>query len=187
MSQAEALGFALALLMLWGNFKQWSLAWLFAILSSALYAWVFAQSKLYAEAALQGVFIACACWGWWQWRNLGASASLGIRRLSKASWAKLALMLLLLWLLISQLLIHLTDSDLPYWDALPTAASLVAQVLLGRKYLENWWWWLGINLFSTLLFAAKGLWLTVLLYALLVPLSYWGWRTWRRLPLQQAA
>jgi nicotinamide mononucleotide transporter len=72
-----------------------------------------------------------------------------------------------------------------WWDALPTALSLVGQVLLGRKYLENWLIWMAVNVISVGLFAHKGLWLTCVLYALFTALSVWGWRAWRQsLPLK---
>ena len=38
-----------------------------------------------------------------------------------------------------------------------------------------------MNLVSVVLFAVKGLWLTVLLYAIFAVLSVVGWRAWRRL------
>jgi len=69
----------------------------------------------------------------------------------------------------------------PYFDALPTVASVTGQILLGRKFVENWPVWVGVNVVSVALFASKGLWLTVLLYALFTVLSFVGWRAWRRL------
>ena len=72
-----------------------------------------------------------------------------------------------------------TDSDVPWLDALPTAASITGQWLLGRKIVDNWPVWLGVNLVSVALFAYKGLWLTVVLYALFAVLSAVGWRAWR--------
>ena len=77
------------------------------------------------------------------------------------------------------LLDHATDSDVPYFDALPTAASITGQILLGRKFVDNWPVWLAVNLVSVALFAYKGLWLTVLLYGLFAALSVMGWRAWR--------
>ena len=50
---------------------------------------------------------------------------------------------------------------MPWWDALPTAVSVVGQFLLGRKYVENWAVWIAVNVVSVGLFAYKGLWLTV--------------------------
>jgi nicotinamide mononucleotide transporter len=85
------------------------------------------------------------------------------------------------WPLLGMLLQRLTDSDVPYLDAAPTVASVTGQILLGRKFVENWPVWVGVNLVSLGLFASKGLWLTVLLYALFALLALAGWRAWQRL------
>ena len=97
-----------------------------------------------------------------------------------------ALALALLWPALALALIHYTDSDVPWWDALPTALSLIGQALLGRKLLENWLVWLLVNVVSVGLFAHKGLWLTCLLYLIFVAMSVLGWRAWRA-RLQAAA
>ncbi len=91
-----------------------------------------------------------------------------------------------LWPTLAVLLQTFTDSDVAWWDALPTALSLVGQVLLGRKYIENWLVWLVVNTLSVALFAYKGLWLTVVLYALFTAMSVWGWRAWQKSLRQQA-
>jgi len=74
-----------------------------------------------------------------------------------------------------------TNSDVPWWDAFPTAASLVGQWLLGRKYVENWPTWVAVNVVSVGLFAYKGLWFTTALYLVFVAMSFSGWRAWRQL------
>jgi nicotinamide mononucleotide transporter len=84
------------------------------------------------------------------------------------------------WPAIGLFLRHFTDTDVPWWDAFPTATSLVGQFLLGRKYIENWLVWIGVNVVSVGLFAYKGLWLTVILYTLFIALSVIGWRAWQR-------
>ena len=66
-------------------------------------------------------------------------------------------------------------------DALPTVGSMAGQSLLGRKLVENWPVWVAVNLFSIGLFALKGLWLTVLLYARVHRAGAVGWRAWHRL------
>lgn len=82
----------------------------------------------------------------------------------------------LLWPLTGLFLKHTTDTDVPWWDAFPTALSLVGQFLLGRKYIENWAVWVVVNLVSVGLFIHKGLWLTVILYSVFIVLSVAGWR-----------
>jgi len=177
----EIVAFVLALLMVWCNLRVNPVAWPLAIVSSLLYALLFADSRLYGEAGLQFVFVALAGWGWWQWLRGHASggAPLQVRHLSMRQRGAALLATLAAWPLLGLLLDHATDSDVPYFDALPTAASITGQILLGRKFVDNWPVWLAVNVVSVALFAYKGLWLTVVLYALFALLSVVGWRAWR--------
>ncbi|MBK7617707.1 MAG: nicotinamide mononucleotide transporter [Burkholderiales bacterium] len=165
------------------NMRVQPLAWPLAIASSLLYALLFGHSKLYGEASLQGVFVLIALWGWWQWvrQPAGAAPPLVVHHLSATQrWQALALTLAA-WPLLGWVLQHVTDSDVPYLDALPTVGSITGQILLGRKAVDNWPVWVLVNLVSIALFAVKGLWLTVLLYALFTGMAWAGWRVWSRL------
>jgi nicotinamide mononucleotide transporter len=86
----------------------------------------------------------------------------------------------LLWPATGLFLKTFTDTDVPWWDAFPTAVSLVGQFLLGRKFIENWAVWIVVNVVSVGLFAYKGLWLTAALYTVFIALSVVGWRAWAR-------
>jgi nicotinamide mononucleotide transporter len=156
------------------------IAWPLAITSSLAYMVLFAHSRLYGEASLQVFFALIAAWGWWQWK-FGRQAdgqALRVRWLSQRARLALAALTLVAWPLLGALLDHFTDSDVPYWDALPTAGSLAGQWLLGRQYVENWPVWVAVNVVSVSLFAFKGLWLTVVLYGLFALLALLGWRAW---------
>ena len=178
----EIVAFGLALLMVWANLRVNPVGWPLAISSSLLYALLFADSKLYGEASLQGVFVALALWGWWQWLRgtTNTGVPLPVRHLlpRQRLWAAAAT--LAAWPLLGLLLKHGTDSDVPFLDALPTAASVTGQVLLGRKFVDNWAVWLAVNIVSVALFAYKGLWLTVVLYGVFAVLSVVGWQAWQR-------
>ncbi len=181
----EVVAFWLSIWMVLANFKVNPVGWPLAIVSSALYALLFADSRLYGEASLQLVFIAVSFWGWWQWLRGtdDRGAKLAVHRLApRQRWA-VAAATLAGWPLLGLLLKHGTDSDVPFLDALPTGGSLAGQFLLGRKLVENWPVWLAVNVFSVGLFAHKALWLTVVLYALFALLSLVGWREWRRLEM----
>ena len=181
-SRLEAVASLLALAMVGFNLRVNPLGWPLAIASSALYALLFARSRLYGEAALQGVFIVLSVWGWWQWlRGRDTTGQiLQVRRLSAAARWRLLGVTGALWVLIGAMLDAWTDSDVPYGDALPTAGSLVGQWLLARKWVDNWPCWLVVNLLSMALFAHKGLWLTVGLYGVFAALSCVGWLAWSR-------
>lgn len=179
----EVVAFVLALWMVGCNLRVHPLAWPLAIASSLLYGLLFLHSRLYGEAGLQLVFIAAAGWGWWQWlHGHGADgAALTVHRLTPRQRGLTLAATLAAWPLLGATLAGFTDSDVPFLDALPTVGSLAGQVLLGRKAIENWAVWLAVNVFSVGLFAVKGLWLTVVLYALFAALSVVGWRAWVRL------
>lgn len=179
----ELVALVLSVWMVLCNFRVHPLAWPLAIISSALYGVLFLHSKLYGEASLQGLFIVLAGWGWWQWlRGTGdGGAPLVVRWLS-AHQRLLALALTLAaWPLLGLLLQRVTDSDVPFLDALPTVGSITGQILLARKRVENWPVWVAVNVVSVGLFAVKGLWLTAGLYALFTVMALAGWRRWAAL------
>jgi nicotinamide mononucleotide transporter len=178
----ELAAFVLALWMVFANMRVQLIAWPLAITSSLAYTVLFAHSKLYGEASLQVFFALIAAWGWWSWRfgHQADGTALKVRHLAPRARLAVAALTLAAWPVLGTLLHRVTDSDVPYWDALPTAGSVAGQWLLGRQYVENWPVWLAVNLVSIAVFALKGLWLTVLLYALFAVLSVVGWRAWRR-------
>jgi nicotinamide mononucleotide transporter len=179
----EIVAFALAVVMVVLNMRVNPIAWPLAMASSLLYLLLFWESRLYGEASLQVLFIVVAAWGWWQWLRgkLPDGSALRVRALSPPALVAVALATLLAWPLLGLFLDRATDSDVPYWDAFPTAASIAGQWLLGRKYVENWPTWVVVNIVSVGLFAWKELWLTVVLYALFTLMSLAGWRAWQRL------
>jgi nicotinamide mononucleotide transporter len=181
-SLLELVAFVLSLVMVALNLRVSHWAWPFSVLSSLLYGVLFARTRLYGEAGLQVVFVLLSLWGWWAWwRDRGAlGPDQGVRVLGRAGRLGVLFSWGLMWPALGLLLARMTDSDVPYGDALPTAGSVVGQVLLGLKMVENWPCWLLVNLLSMLLFAHKGLWLTVCLYGIFAGLSVVGWLAWRR-------
>lgn len=184
----EIAAFVLSLAMVVCNMRVNPWGWPLAMASSLLYALLFASSKLYGEAGLQLFFVAMAMWGWWQWlRHAEQGATpLPVRAMSVRQRQMALAVTAAGWPLLALLLKRVTDSDVPWMDALPTVASITGTWLLGRKWIENWAVWLGVNLFSLALFSHKGLWLTVVLYALFAAMSVLGWRAWRRLQTSAA-
>lgn len=179
----EVLGFVLAIAMVLCNMRVHPAGWPLAIVSSLLYFELFRSSKLYGDASLQIFFVLLALWGWWQWlRGTDEQGStLQVRPLPARLRLRMIGLTVLAWPALALFLDHYTDTDVPWWDAFPTTLSLVGQWLLGRKYIENWPTWIVVNVVSVALFAYKGLWLTVLLYAVFVVMAALGWRAWRQL------
>jgi nicotinamide mononucleotide transporter len=84
------------------------------------------------------------------------------------------------FVLLSLFLKHWTDTDVPHIDGFLTAGSLVGQVLLSRKKIENWHTWIVVDVLYVGLYIYKDLKLTAVLYAVFVVLAVIGLRAWQR-------
>lgn len=153
----------------------------FALAMVTLYFFIFRELKLYSDAGLQIFFFVVNLYGWWAWRNNQAqSGEIVVERLSRhAFWGWLAgsLAAILLWGLF---MAANTDATHPYWDASVAMLSVAGQILMTRRYLENWWWWIAVNLVSIPLYIVKGIYLTAGLYLLFLGLAIAGLMEWRK-------
>lgn len=154
--------------------------WWIGIVGCALFAIVFMQARLYADATLQGFFVVASAIGWWQW--LHGSQSRGPLPVTRASRRMLLLCAVggvLGGAGYGALLHAWTDAYAPFVDSLVLSFSVVAQLLLMRRHLETWPVWLVVNTLAVPLFASRGLYVTSALYV-----AYWinaivAWRHWR--------
>lgn len=184
----ELISFVLSVITVLLNIRQTHWAWLFAILSSATYAMVFFGARLYGDMGLQGVFIAVSIWGWYQWLRGGAQhQGLGISRLDRSGVRNSVLGWLAGFALLSLFLKYFTDTDVPFIDAFLTAGSLLGQLLLSRKKIENWHVWILVDVLYVGLYWYKQLVLTGILYAVFVVLALIGLRRWQADAARQGA
>ncbi|MFI6150771.1 nicotinamide riboside transporter PnuC [Streptomyces sp. NPDC051109] len=190
MGWTEILGFATGALCVWLVARQHVANWPIGIANNIFFIVLFAQSGLYADAGLQIVFIALAAYGWWSWTHgggPGTAEALPVRRTTRTEWAVLAAAGAVGVLGLTLLLSRVSDSTVPFWDALTTGLSLMATYGQCRKLVESWWLWIAADLVYIPLYAYKGLYLTSVLYAGFLALCVVGLLGWRRaLPARPA-
>jgi nicotinamide mononucleotide transporter len=177
----ELISFVLAVVTVLLNIRQNHWAWLFSIASSAAYAVVFFESRLYGDSGLQLVFIAASFWGWWQWLRGTGDTKLVVTRLDRAGWGWALGGWAAGFIALSWFLKHYTNTDVPHIDGFLTAGSLVGQVLLARKKVENWHVWLVVDVLYVGLYIYKDLHVTAVLYAVFVVLAARGLVAWGNL------
>ena len=152
----------------------------FALAMVALYARVFFAAKLYSDALLQVFFFIVNLYGWWQWRRSHVrEGDILVELMSnrvRLGWAAGCAVGIAVW---GWLMHRFTDASYPWWDAGVAIVSVAAQIMLAKRWLENWVLWIGVDLVSIGLYAAKGLWLTMVLYAVFLALATWGLIDWR--------
>jgi nicotinamide riboside kinase len=82
--------------------------------------------------------------------------------------------------LLATALGRLTDAALPLTDAGTTSFSLVAQLLLTRKWIENWLLWIVVDAVYVVMYVSQALHLTAALYVAFLVLAVLGWRSWSK-------
>jgi nicotinamide mononucleotide transporter len=163
------------------SIKQHILLWLFGLLTSGLYIYVFLVSKFYADMALQVYYVIISVYGWMHWKYGGrntqklAVSSSGFRLMSTllAVWV-------VLWIGMSLFLHYLTDSDVPIGDGFTTSGSIVATWMLARKIKEHWLFWVIIDLVSLILYINKELYPTSILFFIYTIMAVAGYVEWHR-------
>jgi nicotinamide mononucleotide transporter len=177
----EALGFLTGVVnvALAARASIWS--WPVGLLNAALYMVVFAQSGLYADTGLQVVYLALGVVGWWYWWRGGpATTEAPMRYMTTREWYGSVAAVLLLWPTLALVTRLVPGARYPWFDAALVAGSLVAQWLLTRKAVEHWLLWIVIDALYVVLFAVRGLMLTMILYAVFFVLAIIGWVRWTR-------
>jgi len=155
--------------------------WWTGVVGTALFGLLFAQNRLYADVALQVFFIVTGLLGWWKWLRGREGAPLPVTHAGAAS---------LLWIVplgvgataaYGAMLHHFTNAYAPFIDSAVLVFSVIGQLLMMQRRVENWGFWLLVNTIATPLYFSRGLHLTAILYA-----GFWinalvSWRNWHKL------
>jgi nicotinamide mononucleotide transporter len=158
------------------------LLWFFGIITSALYVYVFYKSRIYADMSINIYYVIISIYGWVHWSSGGNTkvVELPISRLTTSLSFVLLIITFLIFILIAVILKNYTNSDIAIWDALVTSASITATWMLARKIMEHWLIWVVVDAISIGLYLYKGLYPTVLLFAVYTSLSVTGYFEWKK-------
>jgi nicotinamide mononucleotide transporter len=153
----------------------------FGMAMVALYFIIFRDARLYGEAALQVFFFAVQGWGWWLWARAGGLAQMV--SVEWMGWRARAVSLALVaaaTIGIGWGMARFTDAALPYADAAIAGASVVAQILLAMRRVENWALWIAIDMLSVAVYINRELYLTAGLYVAFLVLATAGLVAWAK-------
>jgi nicotinamide mononucleotide transporter len=161
------------------------LLWLFGIISSGLYIWVFYKAGIYAYSLLYLYYVLIGFYGWYNWSvKHEESEKKGLNlRIHKASPRMLWFYMLITGIItlpIFYLLEKIVGSDLALADAFLTSAGIVATWMLTQKVLEQWLFWIVIDLLSIFLMIYKGLYPSAVLFLVYSLLAVKGFIAWKK-------
>ena len=155
--------------------------WLFAGISTAIYVYLFVVARLYMESALNVFYFGMAIYGfsvWYRGRTPG-------RDLPVTTWpvpanARAIAVIVAAGLVSGYLLDRFSNAEFPYIDSMTTWSAIWATFLVARKVLENWWYWLVIDIASIFIYWSRDLELTALLFVVYVIMIPFGLISWTR-------
>jgi len=185
----ELLGFITALVYLYFSVKQKIWLWPFGILTSTLYILIFFNSRFYADMGLQVYYLFISFYGWYYWYSKAQKQNQGklpVSRIKSNQIVRLVFITLALyWIIVLALKnvpswLDIPASDLLYWDAFTTAASIIATWMLARKILEHWIVWILVDSLSLGLYIYKGLFVTSFLFFIYTLIAIYGYFEWKK-------
>ncbi len=181
MTLIEAIAVVSGIACVWLIVKESIWCWPTGLVQVSLYVYIFHQAKLYSDFGLHIFYVGMQFYGWYHWLHGGQNNDKApISRLPVTGivgWAALGLLGAAGWGWIME---RYTDASVPYPDAFTTVTSLIAQWLLARKKLENWYFWIAVDIVAIGIYAYKKLYLTSGLYAIFLVLCIIGVRAWNR-------
>lgn len=154
--------------------------WPIAIISVSIYIFIFFDARLYADMGLQVYFMVMNIYGWYYWSKKPATEEKTPVALITRKEIILSLIAIIIFTFILGSVLKYTPASYPYIDSFCTACSLVAQVFLARKVLENWLIWIFVDIIYVGVYIFKHLDLTAAMYAIYVGIALLGYIDWRK-------
>lgn len=155
-------------------------AWFFAAISSSIYVYLCFISDYFLETGLQLFYLFMAFLGWYKW-NQKKNEKEFIRRWSLKMHLINIGISVLTTILFAFFFDAFTRQELPYLDAFTTVFSIGATFMVAQRVLENWIYWIVIDIVSIRLYAYKDLNLTALLFLIYTLIAVVGYYKWYKL------
>ena len=160
--------------------------WPAALVSTLLYTAIFYEVYLWMDSLLQVYYMVMAVYGWYSWRNSNKLSYQNTQVIEITKWSvnkhiKIIAILSCISVGLGWLMSNYTIADFPYFDSATTVFAIFTTYLVVIKVLENWLYWIVIDLVSIYLYIEKDLTPTAVLFGLYVVLAIYGYVQWRKM------
>lgn len=154
--------------------------WVVGFFMQSLGIVLYYQKGLYADCGMEFYYLAMTVYGFIAWtRHQQKKQDLPIRHIPARTALVWLLVALVFWAVIYFLLVTFTNSKVPVADAFTTALSIVGIWALARKYLEQWFVWIVVDVVTSALYFYKDIPFKASLYALYVVIAVFGYFKWK--------
>lgn len=176
----------LGLIYIWLEYKASIALWVVGIIMPALDIVLYWQHGLYGDAAMACYYTVAAIYGYCIWRfckkrNQREGEPMPVTHMRKSLYLPTLVFFLLAWAATWYVLVTWTNSNVPCLDAFTNALSFVGLWSLARKYVEQWLFWIIVDIVCTYLYISKGIPFKAGLYGLYVIIAIAGWKKWQNM------
>lgn len=174
----ESIGVCFGLLYVIGAIYERWWCWPAGIAGVSLYGFSMFQAEIYGESILQVLYIFLSFYGWFNWQK----SEKNVLKVSFTSTKELLLTVLgsIFVFYLFYLLLQYFKSEFPFWDALTNGFAIGATYLIARKKIENWIFWIAIDLILFIILYIKGFYFYSGLYLIYTFMAIIGWRQWKK-------
>lgn len=160
--------------------------WAAAVVSVSLYIFICFEAKLYAETGLQIFYLIMAVTGYFLWKKSPNKKQLDIKELSIGNHALILFVGIVFTLILGYVLTIYTQAKLPLLDSFTTVFSIIATFMVIKKIIENWLYFIAIDIISIYLYNSRDLQQTAMLFILYTVIAIIGYYNWLRLMQEDA-
>jgi len=165
--------------------------WPAAFISTAIYAVIFYDVSLLMDSALSVYYLVMAIYGYWVWQKNTSNNNNSLQKENSKtipiiiiSWSlnlhiKVCFLLTIISLALGYIMANYTPAAFPYLDTFTTVFAVFATYLITQKVLENWLYWIAIDLISLYLYIEKDLLPTAVLFVLYIVIAIYGYVKWQ--------
>ncbi|MBR6120801.1 MAG: nicotinamide mononucleotide transporter [Prevotella sp.] len=178
----DALTTVLGLVYIWLEYRAHIALWVVGIIMPALDVYLYYSHGLYGDAGMAVYYTLAAFYGLFIWKfkkTRKLKLDLPIIRMPRRQYLPVLVFFLVAWGAIYYILVTWTDSTVPLLDSLTNALSFVGLWALARKYLEQWFFWMVVDVICATLYIYKGIPFKAGLYGLYVVIAVFGYRKWK--------
>ncbi len=182
----EIAGTILGLIYLYYEYRASSSLWIVNIIMSAIYVLIYFSEGIYALGCLSIYNIVAAIYGIfvWKYSKTSEQKELPISSIPKKVLVNSSLVMVVLSAALIYILHKISDSGSLLYntlDGLASAATIISLYWLAKKYKEQWFGWIFVNVISVILYLITNLYFTATLYTLYIIVAIAGYREWTKL------
>jgi nicotinamide mononucleotide transporter len=143
------------------------------------------QNCFYGEVLENIFYLVTMVWGIFVWKkhsvvDQDGSAHVEALKFTPIQWIAAIIGTVICTAFMGYILTNIGSAQ-AYWDAATNVMAIFAQILMVKRYREQWIWWIIIDIICIKMWCVAGNWSMVAMYIAWTINAIYGWYNWSKL------